>query len=106
MYTRRRTAGFTLLEMLAVITIIGIIASIVISRVSHHALDAKRKSCWQYKADLNSAIESYRFETGGLPANVGVLEGTYYPQVVPKCPITQLDYDIDVTTGRIMGHAH
>jgi type II secretory pathway pseudopilin PulG len=92
--------------MLAVITIIGIISAIVITRVSHHALDAKKKSCLQYKGDLNSAIETYRFEVGTPPAALNQLEGTYYPQTVPNCPVDNTPYTIDATAGRILGHNH
>jgi general secretion pathway protein G len=101
-----KTLGFSLLELLAVVTILGIISSIVLSRVSHHALDAKKKSCLQYKADINSAIELYRFDTGSFPLTVDQLEGTYYPEQIPKCPVTNLEYEIDATAGRVLGHDH
>jgi type II secretory pathway pseudopilin PulG len=92
--------------MLAVVTIIGIISAIVLSRVSHHALDAKKKSCLQYKGDINNAIELYRFEHGNSPATVDELQGTYYPEQLPKCPVTNTDYTIDATAGRVLGHDH
>jgi general secretion pathway protein G len=106
MRSHRRSSGFSLLEMLAVVTIMGIIASIVLSRVSHHALDAKKKSCLQYKGDLNNAIEMYRFDNGAPPASMNLLEGNYYPVAVPKCPVDNTDYVIDATAGRILGHSH
>lgn len=106
MQCRKKSSGFTLLELLAVVTIMGIIASVVLSRVSHQALDAKKKCCSQYKGDINASIERYHFDLGGYPSEVSELEGTYYPDVVPKCPVTQLDYEIDSATGRILGHNH
>jgi general secretion pathway protein G len=106
MQRKRGHRAFTLLEMLAVITIIGIIASIVVTRVSYQAYEAKKKCCLQYKADINSAIERYHFDIGSYPASVSDLQGDYYPAELPKCPVTNLEYDMDATTGRVLGHAH
>jgi general secretion pathway protein G len=101
-----RRRGFTLLELLAVITIMGIISALVITRISHQALDAKKKCCSQYCADLNSAIEVYRFQVGAPPASLTDLEGEYYPEAVPKCPVTNAVYTMDGTTFRVMSHNH
>lgn len=59
---RSARRAFSLLEMLAAVTIIAIIASIVVPRVAFHAHSAKQKACLQYRADLNSAIEKYMFD--------------------------------------------
>lgn len=92
--------------MLLVITIIGIISAMVLSRVSHHALDAKKKSCLQYRGDINNAIELFRFENGAVPNGLDELEGKYYPEAVPNCPVTNLPYAIDAATGRVQDHHH
>ena len=103
----RGPKGFTLLEMLAVVTIMGILVVIVIPRLSGHTLTAKKNVCHQYKADLNNALERYLFERGQLPADLQVLnDEDYYPEAIPKCPVTNLDYTFDNTTGRIAGHNH
>lgn len=104
---RNRThSGFTLLEMLAVITIIGIVSAIALTRVSQHALDAKKKCCLQYKADINAAIEKYQFEQGCLPSSLDDLEGEYYAAEVPPCPVNGSAYQMDSTLGRVEGHNH
>jgi prepilin-type N-terminal cleavage/methylation domain-containing protein len=101
-----RNRGFSLLELLAVITIMGIIAALVITRISHQALDAKKKCCSQYCSDLNSAIEIYRFEQGAAPTSLSELEGEYYPEIIPKCPVNQVQYTIDATVHRVLSHNH
>ena len=51
-------------------------------------------------------IELYRFDFGTPPADLSDLEGTYYPQAIPPCPVTNLNYQIDGTAGRVIGHNH
>ncbi len=100
------SAGFTLLEMLAVVTILGIIAAMAISRVSAQALDAKKKCCLQYKGDLNAAIEHFHFDNGAYPAQLSDMEGGAYAETIPNCPVNNSPYSIDSITNRIQGHNH
>ena len=104
MNLRRR--AFSLLELLAVITIMGIISAMAITRIAHQALDAKKKCCSQYCADLNSAIEVYRFEKGNPPAVLSDLEEEYYPEAIPNCPVNHAVYTIDATVQRVLSHNH
>ncbi len=99
--------AFSLLELLAVVTILGIIATIVVPRLGLHVFRAKEQSCHTYRADLNKALEKYIFEHGDAPENLSVLvdEG-YYPEAIPNCPADVTLYTIDATTKRIAGHDH
>lgn len=99
--------GFSLLELLAVVTIIAVIASIIVPRLAFHVFSAKEKMCSQYRGDLNSAIEKYMFDHNAPPAQLSDLQtGNYYPGAIPKCPADNTDYVIDSTTHRITGHNH
>src|SRR5262245_30707248 len=100
--------GFTLLEMLAVVTIIGILAVIIVPRIGGHTTKAKENMCHQYKGDINSALDRYYFENGTFATGLSDIENDddYYPTAVPVCPVTGLPYDIDPTTHRISGHDH
>jgi len=103
----RRRHGFTLLELLAVVTIMGIVATIVIPRISGQAVQAKKNVCHQFKSDLNNAIERYLFDTGKLPADLDDLrDDDHYPEAIPACPVANQSYALDPTTGRITGHEH
>lgn len=104
--TRTRQTGFSLLELLAVVTILGIIAAMAMSRVSAQALDAKKKCCLQYKGDINSAIEHYHFDHGVYPTTLSDLQGQFYAESIPNCPVDNSAYSIDSTTHRIQGHNH
>lgn len=102
----KTSAGFTLLELLAVVTIMGILAAAVMSRISTQAFDAKKKCCLQFKKDLNSAIEQFHFENGAYPAQLSDLYPVYYPEALPNCPVTNLPYAMDGGIHCIEGHVH
>jgi general secretion pathway protein G len=107
MNVRRTTRrGFTLLEMLAAITIIGILAVIILPRISVQGFTAKAKVCDQYVSDINSAIERYYFETGAFPTQLSDLSPDYYPDVIPVCPATGAPYAIDGTSHTVIRHNH
>ncbi|MCA9120561.1 MAG: prepilin-type N-terminal cleavage/methylation domain-containing protein [Planctomycetaceae bacterium] len=99
--------GFSLLELLAVVTIIAVISSIVVPRIAFHVFSAKEKACSQYRGDLNSAVERYMFDHNAPPAQLSDLQvGNYYPGEIPKCPADHTDYVLDAATHRITGHNH
>jgi prepilin-type N-terminal cleavage/methylation domain-containing protein len=98
--------GFTLLELLAVVTIMGIITAMAVSRISTQALDAKKKCCLQFRADLNSAIERFHFDHGAFPTQLSDLEGEYYPETIPNCPVDNSAYQIDAASNWVQAHNH
>ncbi len=55
--TTVKRKGFSLMELLAVVTILGIIAAIVVPRVSVSAATAKQKVHEHNRATINSAVE-------------------------------------------------
>ena len=104
MRTKTSRVGFSLLELLAVVTILGIIAVIVIPRINSSSTTAKQNSCYQNRAEINSAVERYYFENGALPANTAALSA-YFPDGVPACPVSAAAYALDATTKRVTGHS-
>lgn len=68
-----RRRGFSLLELIAVVTILGIIAAVVIPRISSSSSTAKMKADQQTAAELRSAVERHYFEDGAFPTNYAEL---------------------------------
>ncbi|MFZ5661307.1 MAG: type II secretion system major pseudopilin GspG [Pseudomonadota bacterium] len=64
---RRRSAGFTLLEMLVVLVIIGLIASLVGPRLFSRVDSSKVQVAETQVRMLRGAIETFRLEVGRLP---------------------------------------
>lgn len=80
--------GFTLMEMLIVVTIIGILASVVIPRFVTSSKQAKANAHKADRQQLNSQIELYFFVNGTYPsamtnAGWGSNFTDYFPEGVP-----------------------
>ena len=78
-----RDDGFTLLEMLVVITIIGIIASIIGPKVFGNVEKAKITAAQAQVKSLRGTIENFRLDVGRLPT---VQEGLSVLNKAPNDP--------------------
>lgn len=74
----RRQSGFTLLEMLAVIVLLGIVATIVVRQVGGNVDKGKYGAGKAQLASLGMKIESYGLDVGSPPRNL--------QQLVVKAP--------------------
>jgi prepilin-type N-terminal cleavage/methylation domain-containing protein len=102
---RGKRAGFSLMELLAVVTILGIIAAIIVPRVTVSSDTAKAKVDAHNKATINAAVERWYIEQGAWPANdlsdIGA-DADYFPDGIPTNPITGAAYALDGTTHRVL----
>lgn len=96
-YRQRR--GFSLLELLAVVTILGVIAAIILYRVTGVVDDAKQKVQMHHLTELNTAIEHYYMANEAWPATLNDLVPEHLPDGIPTPP-TGGSYDIDAVTHR------
>lgn len=101
---RRVRKGFSLLELLAVVSILGVLAAVVIPRISTSKESAKTEVNKQNIAEINSAVERWYFEKGTWPADnlsdIGA-DTAYFPEGVPTNPTTGKAYALDSTTHRV-----
>jgi general secretion pathway protein G len=67
--SRRRQAGFTLVEMLVVITIIGLIMALVGPRVLTYLSDSKAKAAKIQIESFSSALDLYFLDLGRYPTS-------------------------------------
>src|SRR6185503_10848182 len=94
----KRQAGFTLVEMIVVIAIIGVLATIVVIRYSGQTDQAKVAAAKAHLSQFESAVISFQSQNGRFPASISELverpgnapnwpEGGYLKgKAVPKDP--------------------
>ncbi len=95
-------SAFTLLELLAVVTILGVVAAVVVPRISVSGVAAKKEMCTQHVAEVNRALERYYVQNGSLTTDLNALNSPdYFPDSVPTCPLLRTSYQIDDTSHRL-----
>ena len=96
-FLRKRQAGFTLIEVMVVVVILGILAAIVVPRVMDRPAEAQAVKARQDIRALESALNLYKLDNfvypntdQGLQALVSKPTGTPEPrnwkQYVPRLP--------------------
>jgi len=114
---KRRRRGFTLFEILVVITILGLLAALVGPRLFGKVSGAKQKATKAQIELFGTALDTFRLDVGryptveeGLkalrekPSGVEGWQGPYLPKEIPvdpwnkpyvyKCPGEHGDYDL------------
>jgi general secretion pathway protein G len=82
---RRNVRGFTLLELLVVIVIIGLLAGLVVPRYFDTLEKSKSKIARAQLDSFEKALEQYRVDVGRLPSNEQGLDALMNaPAAVPN----------------------
>jgi len=69
--------GFTLVELLIVIVILGVLAGIVVFAVGNLGNSAKTNACATEKATITTALEAYKTQTGVYPTALAAGGGSH-----------------------------
>lgn len=101
-FSKRR--GISVLELLAIATILGILAAIIVPRITVSSDTANQKENVHNKAVINAKVERWYVEKGSWPddnlRNIGA-DPEYFPNGVPTNPIDGNKYLLDPTTHRV-----
>jgi general secretion pathway protein G len=88
-FSSRAAAGFTLLELLVVITILMILMSIAIPMYNQSILHARERTLRADLDTLNHLIVEYTHDKQKAPQGLDDLKTAHYLDQIPKDPITR-----------------
>ena len=105
----RSQKGFTLVELMIVVLILGALAAIAIPRIMGGAQTARISACETNVDMLNSQIELYFANEGTWPTALTDVtsDPNYFPDTTtpPTCPFGTA-YIYNSTTNRVNPHTH
>ncbi len=89
-----KNKGFTLLELLIVIVILGLLASLVAPKMFGKVDSQSRKTAAAQMSMFETALDTFRLDTGSYPSTLEELrksgkkgwDGPYLPKEVPLDP--------------------
>lgn len=100
----RNSRGFTLLELLTVITIIGILATIAVPMYQRSVIKAKEAALKDDLYQMRESIDKYYADHGKYPTTLSVLVDSKYMRWVPVDPFTNTkDSWVEVRGGDAEG---
>jgi len=89
---RKYGDGFTLIEIMAVVVILGILAVVVISAVSDRVLDARIATAKAHIAQIEESVQMFYMDNGKYPGSIDALASgsgsskKTYLKIVPRDP--------------------
>ena len=105
---RSKRLAYTLLELMAALAIIGVVATVGCPRATTGVAESKVAACATHRGNIELQTELWRHDTGAWPAtnlsNIGS-NLSYFPAGLPLCPVDGSSYSIDAS-GRVIGHNH
>ena len=105
----QRRCGLTLIELLAVVTVMGILAMIAAPRFVGSSEQAKQAACNTNKANIEVQAQLWFRNKGTWPlgsmSNM-MADGDYFPDGVITCPFDGSSYEFNATSQRVNAHTH
>ncbi|GGE23122.1 competence protein ComGC [Marinithermofilum abyssi] len=78
--------GFTLIEMLVVLFVIGVIIAIALPNLKAAGESAQSKACAANRKLIGSQADNYYLEMGKYPTGVEQMKRRGYLRTTPVCP--------------------
>ena len=82
----RRRSGFTLIEIMVVVVILGLLAALVVPRIGPQVAEAQRTTAATQIRSLEDALEMYRMHNGFYPSTQQGLEALVTPPTTSPVP--------------------
>ena len=82
----RCRSGFTLIEIMVVVVILGLLAALVVPRIGPQVAEAQRTTAATQIRSLEDALEMYRMHNGFYPSTQQGLEALVTPPTTSPVP--------------------
>jgi hypothetical protein len=95
--------------VLAVAVLIGILAAVILTRVTANSAASRKNTCYVNKGEIEVQVQLwYRNKNAWPAANLSDIgaDTAYFPSGLPTCPVDGSAYTIDSTTHKVSGHTH
>jgi len=105
----RSKKGFTLVELMVVVIILGILVAIAIPIYNNVTGDAQKKACAANERTLEGAVAMYQAANGGkMPDNLDLNELVTkgFIEAVPTCPVDGTSYTLKSNGTVSCGGSH
>ena len=96
---RMKARGFTVIELLVVLAVMGLLLAIAAPRYAQHVDAAREVALRQDLSAMRDAIDKYKSDQGTYPASLADLATRHYLRSVPVDPITQREDSWRVQTA-------
>ena len=80
--------GFTMIELMIVVAIVGILATLAVPSYQSSVVKAKEATLRQDLSTLRDVLDQHKADQGKYPPSLSVLVGTGYLRGIPKDPFT------------------
>jgi prepilin-type N-terminal cleavage/methylation domain-containing protein len=101
--------AFSLIEVLAVIVIMGVMAVLIVPRFGGQTSNAKKNACAVQKGNIEVQAQLWYRNKGSWPAadlaDIGA-DPQYFPDGLPSCPVDGSSYEFDGSRAQATGHSH
>jgi general secretion pathway protein G len=84
----RAESGFTIIELMIVVTIVGILATLAVPSYQYAVVKAKEGALRQDLFSLRDVIDQHRADKGKYPEGLTALVSSGYLRRVPADPVT------------------
>ena len=103
-HSQRR--ALSLIELLAVVAILGALAAIIVPRITVASGSAREAVCQHNCKYINTAVDRYALDNDGtFPTDISDINTVYYfPEGIPVCPVSGSAYALNSTTHHVDGH--
>lgn len=97
--SRTGEAGFTVAEMLVVVLIVGLIATLAVPSINGAITRAEEAALRENLAVMRRALDDHFADTGSYPAALDALVTDRYLRFIPDDPVAEEDDGWDLVTA-------